>query len=75
MSSSEGSTILMSLGEPHFIDQRCQIEIDALGGALQDAILSTLGLRHARDFGSQVPLFSRATLKRSGRLGTRLHSR
>ena len=43
-SVSEGRTILISLGEPRFIDQRChnRFEIDVLQGTLQTPVLSTI---------------------------------
>ena len=69
-SVSEGRTILISLGEPRFINQICQIGLKwTLCG---ERCTTPFYQRLSRDFRYQAPpLFSR-TLKRSGRLGTRL---
>ena len=69
-SVSEGRTILISLGELRFIDQRCQLGLKLM--LCRERCTMPFYQRLSRDFRYQAPpLFSRA-LKRSGRPGTRL---
>ena len=71
-SVSEGRTILISLGELRFIDQRCQLGLKST--LCGERCTTPFYQRLWRDFTCRYqapPLFSRA-LKRSGRLGTRL---
>ena len=56
-SIGEGRTILISLGEPHFIDQRCQIGLKST--LCGERCTTPFYQRLSRDLDTRLPLFSR----------------